>query len=106
MDCRLSGSSIHKIFQARAIEYVVIHFSIGSSQPRDRTRVSHIVGRHFIIWATREVPMNQKVKEKIYVLLVWFQDIKQMEIGPDTPNQVHTYTHAQKHKTNNSILDS
>ena len=26
----------------------------GSSQPRDRTRVSHIIGRRFTIWATRE----------------------------------------------------
>ena len=54
--------------------------------------------------------MNQKVKEQTYVLLVWFQDIKQMTVGPDIPNEVHTHTHThtheQKHKTNNSILDS
>ena len=29
-------------------------FSRGSSQPRDRTQVSHIAGRFFTIWATRE----------------------------------------------------
>ena len=29
--------------------------SRGSSQPRDQTWVSYIVGRHFTIWATREV---------------------------------------------------
>ena len=34
---------------------VAISFSRGSSQPRDWTRVSHIVGRRFTIWATREV---------------------------------------------------
>ena len=28
--------------------------SRGSSQPRDRTQVSHIAGRFFTIWATRE----------------------------------------------------
>ena len=28
----------------------------GSSQPRDRTQVSHIAGRFFAIWATREAP--------------------------------------------------
>lgn len=51
--------------------------------------------------------MHQKIKEQIYVLLVWFQNIKQTTIGPDIPNQVHTHTHTheQKHKTNN-ILDS
>ena len=28
--------------------------SNGSSQPRDQTQVSHIAGRFFTIWATRE----------------------------------------------------
>ena len=54
IDCSLPGSS-HGIFQARILEWVAISFSRGSSPPRDRTRVSHIVGRRFPIWATREV---------------------------------------------------
>ena len=41
MDCSLPGSSIHGIFQARVLEWVAISFSIESSWPRDRTRVSH-----------------------------------------------------------------
>ena len=32
--------------------------SKGSSQPRDRTWVSHMAGRFFTIWATREVPVS------------------------------------------------
>ena len=36
-------------FQARALEWVAISFSRGSSRPRDRTQVSCIVGRHFTI---------------------------------------------------------
>ena len=55
MDCSLSRSSIHEIFQARGLEWVAISFSRGSSWPRDRTWVSHIVGRRFTLWATREV---------------------------------------------------
>ena len=51
MDCGLPGSSIHGIFQARILEWVAISFSRGSSQPRDRIWVSHIVGRLFIDWA-------------------------------------------------------
>ena len=47
MDCSLPGSSVHGIFQARVLEWGAIAFSRGSSQPRDRTRVSHIVGRCF-----------------------------------------------------------
>ena len=52
MDCSLSGSSIHGIFQARILEWVAISFSRGSSQPSDRTWVSHTVARSFTIWAT------------------------------------------------------
>ena len=55
MDCRLPGSSVHGIFQARVMEWVTISFSGGSSQPRDWTQVSFVVGRRFTIWATREV---------------------------------------------------
>ena len=53
----LPGSSVHGIFQARILEWLAISFSRGSSQPRDRTQVSCIVGRHFIVWATREARM-------------------------------------------------
>ena len=42
MDC---GSSVHGISQARTLEWVVISFSRGSSQPRDRTCISCIAGR-------------------------------------------------------------
>ena len=53
MDCSLPCSSIHGIFQARVLEWIAISFSRGHSWPRDRTRVSCIVGRRFTIWATR-----------------------------------------------------
>ena len=55
MDCSLPGSSIPWIFQAKVLEWVVISFSRRSFQPRDWIWVSHIVGRCFTIWATREV---------------------------------------------------
>ena len=60
MDCSLPGSSIHGILQARILEWVAISFSRGSSQPRDRTKVSRIAGRRFILWATKEALKNQK----------------------------------------------
>ena len=37
------------ILQARILEWVAMHSSRGSSQPRDRTQVSHIAGRFFTI---------------------------------------------------------
>ena len=61
MDYSLPGSSVHGIFQARVLEWVAIAFSRGSSQPRDRTQVFHIVGRSFTIWATREVLFSKEV---------------------------------------------
>ena len=45
---------VHGILQARILEWVAVPFSRGSSQPRDRTQVSHIAGGFFISWATRE----------------------------------------------------
>ena len=49
-----TGSSVHGILQARTLEWVVILFSRGPSQPRDQTQVSCIAGRFFTIWATSE----------------------------------------------------
>ena len=53
MDCSLPGSS-HGIFWARVLEWVAISFSRWSSWPRDQTQVSHIRGRCFNLWASRE----------------------------------------------------
>ena len=64
MDCSLPRSSVHGIFQARALEWVAISFS------RDRTWVSHIVGRHFTIWATQEVPKGALGVDKHFIW--WF----------------------------------
>ena len=44
MDCSLPGSTISGIFQASILEWVAISFSRRSSQPRDWTQVSHMVG--------------------------------------------------------------
>ena len=42
------------ILQARILEWVAFPFSRGSSQPRDWTQVSRIVGGFFTSWASRE----------------------------------------------------
>ena len=62
MDCSIPGSSVHGIFQARVLEWVAISFSRESSQPRDRTWVAHIAGRHFTIWATRDAEIEAVIK--------------------------------------------
>ena len=65
MYCSLPHSSIRGIFQARILEWVAISFSRGSSQPKDQTQVSCIVGRHFTIWATREASYMQSTSCKM-----------------------------------------
>ena len=42
------------ILQARILEWIAMPPSRGSSQPRDRTHVSHIAGRFFTLLITRE----------------------------------------------------
>ena len=64
MDHSLPGSSVHGNFQTRAVEWVAISFSRGSSQCGDRIQVSHISGRRFTLWATRETP-SRCIKVKV-----------------------------------------
>ena len=46
--------TVHGILLARILEWVAVSFSRGASQLRDWTQVSHIAGRFFTSWATRE----------------------------------------------------
>ena len=48
------GSSVHGNLQARILEWVAVHFSRESSQPRDWTQVSCTAGKFFTNWATKE----------------------------------------------------
>ena len=45
--CDPTDYTVHRIRQARILEWVAVPFSRGSSQPRDQTQVSHIAGRFF-----------------------------------------------------------
>ena len=54
MDCNPPGSSVHRIFQARILDWVAVSFSDGSSRPRDWTLVSYIGRQVLYHWATWE----------------------------------------------------
>ena len=43
--CESMDYTVHRILQARILEWVAFPFSRGSSQPRDQIQVSGIVGR-------------------------------------------------------------
>ena len=62
MDCSPPGSSVHGLVQAKTLDWVAIPFSRGSSQPRDRTKVSCTAGRFLTIGATK---MHSKSNVKI-----------------------------------------
>ena len=54
MDCSPLGSSVHRILQARILEWVGMPSFRGYSRPRDRTHVSCIGRRTLYHWATWE----------------------------------------------------
>ena len=60
MDCSLPGSSVHRILQARILEWVVISSSRESSRPRDQIWVSFVscIGRWLLYhWCHLERPI-------------------------------------------------
>ena len=65
MDCSPPHSCVHEICQARILEWVAISFSRGSSQPRDRTRVSCTAGKFFTDWATTSCKILGWMKHKL-----------------------------------------
>ena len=54
MDCSLLGSSVHGDSPGKNLEWVAMYSPRESSQPRDCTQVSHISGKLFTNWTTRE----------------------------------------------------
>ena len=58
------------ILQARTLEWVAVPFSRRSSQPRDGTQVSHIAGRFFTSWVTREAQTENYLTELTHVVLL------------------------------------
>ena len=65
----LPGFSIHEIFQARILKWVVISFSRASSWPRDRTWVSCIAGRRSTLWATKHTNLTTlEMQQNMFLL--------------------------------------
>ena len=92
MDCNSPGSSVHRILQTRKLEWVAISFSRGSSQPRDRTQVSHIADSLFwAIWAIREALW--------YPQYLWAQISQQVHLTPSVVQLAH-----QSSKVGQSML--
>ena len=65
MDCRTPGFSAHQIFQARILERLAISYSRGSSQPRNRARVS------CVFFVVSSLPLVLPGKFSQYHLGIW-----------------------------------
>ena len=68
MDCSPPGFSVHGILQARILEWVVMPFSRGSSQPRDQTCVFHVscicgwVGTSLVAQTVKRLPTIRETR--------------------------------------------
>ena len=60
MDCSPPRSSVHGILQTKALGWVTMPPSRGSSWPRDQTWISSTAGRFFTISATISYMLNEK----------------------------------------------
>ena len=58
--CDPMNYTVHRILQARILEWVGFPFFRGSSQPRDQTQISYVAGGFFTSWATGK-PKNTGV---------------------------------------------
>ena len=61
MDCSPPGSTLHGDSPGKNTGVGCHALLQGISQPRDQTQVSHIAGRVFTVWATRELPLIKVV---------------------------------------------
>ena len=74
MDCSPPGSSVHRICQARTLEWVAISFSRGSSWPRVQNCISCIGRRILSSWASREAHVKRYKVWNLTLPLLVFSD--------------------------------
>ena len=81
MECSPTGSSVHRVSQARVLEWVAISFSRGPSWPRDRTWVSCTAGRFFTV-ALRWAPVF-----KLLLVKPWHWILSKYKREPEAWNK-------------------
>ena len=70
MDCRLPGSSVLGIFQAKILERVAFPFSRGSSWPRNGTGISCNDRRILYYWSSLGCPVPTRNQGSV---LIWWE---------------------------------
>ena len=64
-----TGSSVDGILQARILQWVAMPSPRRFPQPRDQTKVSHIAGVFFTIWATRKPQITPYKPSIVFYML-------------------------------------
>ena len=77
--CNPMDYTVHGILWARILKWVAFPFSRGSSQPMNRTQVSHIAGRFFTSWAMGEAQNtgvgSLSLLQRIFLTQEWNQGL-------------------------------
>ena len=95
MDCGLPGFSVHGILQARILEWIAIPFSMGSSQLRDQTQLSHTAGVFLTTWATRESRITSyKSVISIEINQVHYTKLSCLNLFNNIPAEVKNWEHS------------
>ena len=80
--------TVHRILQARILEWVAFPFSRRSSQPRDQTQVSRIAGGFVTTWAIREAYTRQYRTTKKVFLIPGGSDSKESACSAEDPGSI------------------
>ena len=94
------GCTVHGILKATILEWVAFPFSRGSSQLRDRTQVSCIIGRFFTSWATREAQHHPRSPTYI----VWFHLYRISQKGKSIQTEISSSQGLEEGKMGNDHL--
>ena len=78
--CDPMDYTVHGILQSRILEWVAFPFSRGSSQPRDRTQVSHNAGGFFTSWATGEAASACLPLHKCHCICIMLQQLQSLNM--------------------------
>ena len=112
MGCSLPGSSVHGTLQARTLDWVVVPFSRGSSQPRGQTQVEpHVIESSLQADSLPSEP-PEKQKKKMLVLkysstLEWINILETLEsyegiLHSNKKNSVSMY---KRHESHSMLLN-
>ena len=83
MDCSPPGSSVHGILQTRMLEWVAAPSFRGSSQPRDRTQVSHL---HWQAGSLPLAPAGKPRESKTHFVSIGrLRDMRVVQSPPGSP---------------------